>query len=128
MMRAGLRHYTAWRRIGLLLVAADVYLGLSPGAGGVSFMPDKAAHFLVYLVLGFWFATLYPRAVAWVFAGLLALGGALEILQGMGSARHAEWLDFAANFVGSLAGCGLVLALPFNTFHWIETKLQPATS
>ncbi|HEX6928367.1 MAG TPA: VanZ family protein [Gammaproteobacteria bacterium] len=125
-MSAGLRYHAAWRRLGLLLIAADVYLSLSPGAGSVSVLPDKIAHFLVYAVLAFWFATLYPHAIGWIFAGLLALGGTLEILQGLGEARHAEWLDFGANLAGCLAGGGLVLLLPFNTFHWIETKLRPA--
>lgn len=122
-MQNGLRHFNAWRRLGLLLIAADAWLSLSPSAGGASIIPDKLAHFLVYLAIAFWFSTLYPRAQAWVLAGSLALGGALEILQGLGSARQAEWLDMLANALGAMLGCALARLAPVNVFAWFERLL-----
>lgn len=127
-MQTGLRHYRTWRRLGLLLIAADVWLSLSPSAGGVSPIPDKLAHFLVYLSLSFWFATLYPRATAWVVAGFVALGGALELLQGVGGQRLAEWLDMAANVAGCLAGALVARVLPVNAFAWFEQRVLSVPS
>jgi VanZ family protein len=53
---------------------------------------DKAEHFTAYLGLA-----------------LLALGGALEIIQNM-VGRDGEWGDFAANSLGALLGLAMAVA------------------
>ena len=66
---------------------------------------DKADHFIAYfglasmatLVIG-----LKPR-LKWAIAGVVAMSGALEILQYF-TGRDAEVLDFAANTLGALTG------------------------
>jgi VanZ family protein len=74
--------------------------------------PDKVLHFLAYFGLSGLATTAlrHRRAVILAALALIALGGALEILQ-MFTGRDAEWLDEAANTLGVLSGAcaGLVL-------------------
>jgi VanZ family protein len=44
--------------------------------------------------------------LAWAILGVIALGGALEILQGL-LGRDAQLGDFVANTIGALAGLAL---------------------
>ena len=71
--------------------------------------PDKLLHFLAYFGLSGIATTALSRHVVAIVVGLIALGGALEILQ-MFTGRDAEWLDEAANAVGAVLGAiaGLV--------------------
>ncbi len=69
---------------------------------------DKALHFTAYFGLSL-MATVAVRAdrrVLWWAAGLILLGGALEILQGM-TGRDADIYDELANTLGVLTGAGL---------------------
>jgi VanZ family protein len=71
---------------------------------------DKAEHFIAYFGLTL-LASLgwaLRRSLVFVFIAVVALGGALEILQSF-VGRDAEWDDFFANTLGALAG--LVLAV-----------------
>jgi VanZ family protein len=71
---------------------------------------DKAEHFIAYFGLTL-LASLgwgLRRSLVFVFIAVVALGGALEILQSF-VGRDAEWDDFFANALGALAG--LVLAV-----------------
>jgi VanZ family protein len=65
---------------------------------------DKLGHFLAYATLMGWFIQLYHsshKRVQYVI-GFIALGISLEILQGIGGIRHADWQDAVANSVGVL--------------------------
>lgn len=69
---------------------------------------DKAQHFTAYFGLALlatlgWGRSIRARAI---LAGVLALGGALEILQGQ-VGRDAEWADMGANTLGAVTGLGL---------------------
>ena len=69
---------------------------------------DKALHFSAYCGLSL-MATVSVRAdrrVLWWAVGLILLGGALEIVQGM-RGRDADVFDEAANTLGVLAGAGV---------------------
>jgi len=69
---------------------------------------DKALHFSAYCGLSL-MATVSVRAdrrVLWWAVGLILLGGALEIVQGM-TGRDADVFDEAANTLGVLAGAGV---------------------
>ncbi|MBN9588544.1 MAG: VanZ family protein [Alphaproteobacteria bacterium] len=66
---------------------------------------DKAEHFTAYFGLAA-MATLVVglrRPLAWAILGIIALGGVLEILQGL-LGRDAELGDFIANTTGALVG------------------------
>jgi VanZ family protein len=71
---------------------------------------DKAEHFIAYFGLTLLASLAWGlrRSLFWVLAGMVALGGALEILQSF-VGRDAEWGDFLANNLGALAGLGVAV-------------------
>jgi len=71
---------------------------------------DKAEHFIAYFGLSLLASLAWGlrRSLVWVLAGLVALGGALEIIQSF-VGRDAEWGDFFANDLGALAGLGVAV-------------------
>lgn len=79
-------------------------------------MWDKAEHFIAYLGLTLLASLAWGlrRSLVAVFAGMVALGGALEIIQSF-VGRDAEWGDFLANDLGALTGMTVAviyLAIP----------------
>jgi VanZ family protein len=73
---------------------------------------DKSLHFTAYFGLAAMAAMVLEsgRRLVWAILGVVALGGALEILQGL-TGRDAEWSDMLANTLGALSGCGVAMAL-----------------
>lgn len=77
---------------------------------------DKWQHFIAYLGLaGMAVLALGWRGrLIWALAGIVALGGALEVLQGY-TGRDPEFWDFVADAVGTaggaLAGLGFLLTM-----------------
>src|SRR5215469_7438610 len=71
---------------------------------------DKAEHFIAYFGLTLLASLAWGLrwSLAWVFVGMVALGGVLEILQYF-VGRDAEWGDFLANDLGALAGLGVAV-------------------
>ncbi|HUL81669.1 MAG TPA: VanZ family protein [Gammaproteobacteria bacterium] len=103
-----LRYPRFWLALGWLLVAGVILGSLLPGPVIQEITPalnDKLMHFTAYFVLMVWFAGLYPHAKhVRVGLALLALGAALDILQGVATrTRSFELLDIAADGVGILA-------------------------
>ncbi len=110
-----------WRITGYGLVLLVVYLSLTPKPPPVGVqLWDKAGHALAYCLLTFWFAQLHPRRLP-VAALLLALGGALELAQGLTAYRQASLLDMLANGVGVAGGWLLARWLP-NPLHLLEAR------
>jgi VanZ family protein len=83
---------------------------------------DKLEHVLAYLALALWFGGLAaPRAYLRLSLGLLALGGGIEIAQGlMGLGRQADWYDFYADALGVALGLSLCLAGLRYWAVWLE--------
>ncbi len=75
---------------------------------------DKVAHFLAYAALGafaFWGRVRFAAAPWATPVALVAYGGGLELLQGLGGVRAAEIADAVANGLGAAAGfAGALLA------------------
>ncbi|HEX4533727.1 MAG TPA: hypothetical protein VH000_05810 [Rhizomicrobium sp.] len=69
---------------------------------------DKLLHFIAYFGLaGMSLVALRPgRWALWTTAALIAMGGMLEIIQGM-IGRDASWGDELANTLGAVIGCAL---------------------
>jgi VanZ family protein len=91
----------------LFLPALAGVLGgeLSPMGDGGLLIWDKLLHFTAYFILSL-LATTALRAgrnALLAVLGLIALGGALEIIQGF-IGRDAELMDEAANTLGAIAG------------------------
>jgi VanZ family protein len=65
---------------------------------------DKANHAIAFTILALLGLASFPQRKAALLAGLLAYGGAIELLQGLTDYRTAEWLDWGADGAGLLLG------------------------
>lgn len=95
--------------------AAIVWLSLAPALPEVDLAHgDKLGHFVAYGLLMFWFAQLYrARKVRIAYAaGFIAMGIALEFVQGALGYRTYDWLDMGASTLGVLGGWAAALAVP----------------
>jgi len=93
--------FVVWGELTHVNLAADLEVDLW----------DKALHFTAYFGLAL-MATIAVRArrrAIWYALGLVALGGALEVVQGM-TGRDADIWDEAANTLGVLSGALLAWA------------------
>lgn len=113
-----------WLALGWSLVLLIIYLSLkAPTPPKPSFfnLPnlDKLGHCLAYFTLTGWFVQLYvaPRARLKFALGFVVLGVILEILQGLGGMRQADWKDAAANITGVLLAWQLGKT-------WFATRLE----
>lgn len=97
-----------WLMLGWLWVAMLAYLSLTPYPPEPVRFPnaDKLEHALAYCLLMLWFSQVYVRRMQRVFAAalLVALGIAMEFLQGMTDYRMFEYADMLANTTGVLLG------------------------
>ena len=115
---ASLRYRWLWYSIGALLTLLVIVSGLVPSSDLPRItLNDKIEHFCAYFGLATWFAGLVGmRHYLWLALLLLALGGGIEIAQGlMGLGREADWADFGADAVGTATG--LLLAYG-GLRHW----------
>jgi hypothetical protein len=110
-----------WLLIGWGMVLLVVYFSLTPQLPplGVQLW-DKANHAAAYCLLMLWFAQLRWRRLP-LALGLLALGGGLELAQGLTGHRQASGLDLLANAIGIAAGWLLARALP-NPLQRLEAR------
>jgi VanZ family protein len=110
--RLNLRLFVAvgWALVGLIL-----WLSLTPQPPHVDFQQsDKLGHFIAYGGLMFWFCQLYgsTRTRLAYAAGFIAMGIAIEFLQGATGYRSFEVYDMVADALGVLLGWAAALALP----------------
>jgi VanZ family protein len=116
-----LRFRTGWLGIGWSLVIAVIISSLAaspPAANSLFLLPygDKIAHCFAYLVIMGWFAQIYhaPKSRLGYLIGFILLGVVMEILQGLGGIREADWRDAMANSVG------VILAWQVTKNRWRE--------
>lgn len=105
-----MRRIGAWAFFPALTVVAWGELTPHPPRLAGPFLWDKADHFTAYFGLAL-LASLgwgLRRSLVFIILGVIALGGALELLQAM-VGRDAEWLDQLANTLGALTGAGLAI-------------------
>ena len=101
--------------VGWSIAAAIVWLSLTPAPPRIDIeQGDKLGHFVAYGSLMFWFCLLYARrnvriayAVLWI-----AMGVALEFIQGQLGYRTYEVFDMFANALGVLIGWTISFAIP----------------
>lgn len=87
---------------------------------------DKIEHYIAYLLLGTWFAgILAPRWLA-VFIGLVAFGGAIELVQAWSGYRDGEWGDLLADGLGVATGIGLARLGAMNWLRYIDNRVATA--
>ena len=104
-----LRFPKVWSGLGWLLVIGVVVGSLLPGkvVSGV-LLHDKLEPGFAYALLMVWFAGFYrPGLYAPIGGVLIALGLALEVVQGFTRTRTFDWHDLLADSVGVLVGAAL---------------------
>lgn len=105
-MHRDLRWFKLWSAIGWLLIVTVIYLSLTPHPIEIDIeQGDKIGHAFAYFAMMGWFAQLYQRrSHVWWGLGFIALGIALEYLQGWSGYRDFEYLDMVADAGGVTAG------------------------
>lgn len=68
---------------------------------------DKIYHMLAFASLAFPLPLMRPKLAIWVFLGVVAYGGMIEVIQPF-FGRQAEWADLLADGAG--AACGALAA------------------
>lgn len=126
--RPELRWTKFWWTCDWLIVLGVVLGSLIPPEQLDTVVPsinDKIMHGGAYFLMGIWFAgSMDPRNHRWLAVALIALGGAIEILQYfMGFGRDADWRDFLANGIGVVVALALARAGLGNWMAWIERRL-----
>jgi hypothetical protein len=118
-----LRHYRAWYLLGTILTLIVIVSSLVPARDLPHWrISDKFEHLVAYASLAIWFGGLLPpRSYLYLGLALLALGGGIEIAQGlMGLGREADWRDFYADALGAGFGLSLSLAGLQHWARWLE--------
>jgi VanZ family protein len=122
-----LRFAWLWWAVGWALIIATITESLKPQVLLQGVASDKVLHFLGYFALAVWFGGVCRRSRYLVVGALLiALGGALEIGQGvMNLGRTADWRDFVANSAGIAAGLAVCAIGIGQWMVWIERFVRP---
>lgn len=117
------RHHLTWYFLGALLTLVVIVSSLVPNEDLPHVrVSDKVEHIVAYAGLALWFGGLMPpRRYVYLAMALLALGGGIEIAQGlMGLGREADWRDFYADAFGAALGIALCLAGLQHWASWLE--------
>lgn len=106
---ADLRYRTTWLLLGWLLIALVIYLSLTsePGPSFLRFVgADKLEHVMAYATLMGWFCQLFwhGRQRAMLGAAFVAMGIALEFVQGAIGYRQFDYSDMIADAAGVAIG------------------------
>lgn len=87
--------------LALAVIIAVVTLAPMPAGGPAG--SDKVYHVLAFACLAFPLPLVRPRSTLWVVVGVIAYGGAIEVIQPF-FGRQAEWADFVADAIGAILG------------------------
>jgi VanZ family protein len=104
-----------WLAAGWAMVAGIVYGSVMHSPPSLGFAQgDKLEHLGSYGLVMFWFCQLYPgqRVRAAYALGFVALGVALEFVQGWLGYRDFEVADMVADAAGVALGWGAALIFP----------------
>ena len=125
---SGLRYRRLWAGCGLAFVGLVIYLSLAPTAPEIGTVGEiKLGHVAAYAWLMFWFAQVMQtlaRRVA-VAIALVAMGIALEFLQGMTGYRTFAVADMVSNGIGVLLGLLLGHTAAGRALALIDARLVP---
>jgi len=107
------------------MVAGVIVLSLIPVEVELGEDSDKVAHFLAYGSLSLWFGMIFAgggRQLG-IAVAFVALGVALEFLQGLTGYRTFSIADMVANTIGAALGWGLAQTPLKNGLAWIERRI-----
>lgn len=121
-----LRWLSWWIVLGRIGIVLTIVLSLVPlpDTGLRIEQGDKYGHALVWFLLTAWYGQLCAprRALALRALAFVALGGAIELAQGLTDFRSCDWRDFAADTLGVVAGYALSRTRAANALSWIERR------
>ena len=126
--RADLQYFAVWFSLGLLLIAASIYLSLVSVSVLIP-MPqqhfDKVYHLLNYAIIMGWFVQIFHGQSSYCLlaAAFILLGIGTEVLQSFHPLRHFDVLDMLANTAGVLVVWGLSRSWPVNVPLLLERVL-----
>jgi VanZ family protein len=86
-----------------VLAVVIAVLTLAPMPSGGPAGSDKIYHILAFACLAFPLPLVRPRWTVWVILGVVAYGGAIEVIQPF-FGRQAEWADLIADGIGATLG------------------------
>ena len=122
----------SWLAVGLVWVAAVFYLSLTPyPPQPVTFwQADKIEHALAYGLLMLWFCQIYRQRSSRMLLALLlvAMGIAIEYLQGETGYRMFEYVDMLANAAGVLVGWAWARTSLGHVFAYLEYRVARKSS
>lgn len=99
-----MKYHTAWLAAGWLLIFLITWLSLVSSPPTPLRFPhaDKLEHLIAYTALMGWFGQLYHTRLerSKLALAFIAFGAGIEILQGWGGYRSAEWTDLLADSLG----------------------------
>ena len=107
------------------MVAGVIVLSLIPVEVELGEDSDKVAHFFAYGSLSLWFGMIFAgrgRQLS-IAVAFVALGVALEFLQGLTGYRTFSIADMVANAIGAALGWGLAQTPLKNGLAWIERRI-----
>jgi len=107
LLTVDLKARRLWLALGWLLVLLLVYLSLAPAPIELEIeQGDKYSHAVAYLVLMSWFSNLYetPKQRLRLATAFVAMGIALEVVQGLIAYRSFEIADMGAGAAGVMLG------------------------
>ncbi|MFC3088381.1 VanZ family protein [Tabrizicola soli] len=87
--------------LALGMIIAVLTLAPMPAVSPVG--SDKVYHILAFAGLAFPLPLVRPRLTIWVVLGVIAYGGAIEMVQPF-FGRQAEWADLLADGIGAVVG------------------------
>jgi hypothetical protein len=96
---------TAWFILLAIAIATLGPINFRPVTGE----PPQLERLVAYALMGAAFAFAYPRQIFVIGIGIIAVAGALELLQLVDPGRHGHFADFVAKGGGGLIGVSLVL-------------------
>jgi VanZ family protein len=109
---AASRATRVWKAVLLVLIGVVCWLTLTPKPPpAIDFGWDKLNHVMAFMALGFSSCLSYPdssRRRILALCAMVALGGAIEILQLYVPGRSSEWGDLLADAIG--VGAGAIVA------------------
>ncbi len=101
------RHRTLWHAIGCALIIFVIYQSLTPAPMEIpGDEGSRLGHLAAYGTLMSWFSHLHEgrRSRVACALGFVAMGAALEVIQGLTGYRSTDLADAIANTLGVCAG------------------------
>ena len=105
-----LRRMAVGSAVTTVLAVIIAVLTLAPMPSGGPAGADKIYHVLAFACLAFPLPLVRPRFAVWVILGVIAYGGAIEVIQPF-FGRQAEWADLVADGIGAILGASVARQL-----------------